>query len=271
MPGYAPARFVIVPLVASVVAIGPAPATPGTPELSAPAPAVARMEDIRWVRIPAGKFVMGCERQNERCERGNLPRHTVSITRPFWMSATEVTVGQYRPFAEASHLQMPRQPRWNDADSYPTVNETWIEARAFCAWAGGRLPSEAEWEYAARGGTDGRMWDWGDNFDPSRVNSVGRSGSDIWEMTAPVGSLPPNGFGLYDMEGNVWEWTNDVYTESYYRKSPAADPPGPAEGPLRVIRGGSWDSDPVRLVLSFRAGMSSTARYNLYFGFRCAR
>jgi formylglycine-generating enzyme required for sulfatase activity len=159
---------------------------------------------------------------------------------------------------------------WNDGDDFPLVNVTWEEMRDFCAWSGGRLPTEAEWEYAARAGGSA-VYPWGDRFDPNQANGLGVAGADSWKETAPVGSFPPNGYGLFDMTGNVWEWVADWYWRRYYALSPDLDPIWSKEGTERVMRGGSWDSTPPGLRASFRFRRSPTGRYNLYIGGRCAR
>ncbi len=140
---------------------------------------------------------------------------------------------------------------------HPVVHIAWEDAEAFATWAGMRLPSEAEWEYAARGGLRGARFSWGDeapDSGPARANTwqgtfpVVNTGDDGFMLTAPVGQYEPNGFGLYDMAGNVWEWVNDWYRPDYYRMSPRANPEGPEASydpeepgmPKRVIRGGSF-------------------------------
>lgn len=133
-------------------------------------------------------------------------------------------------------------------DDHPVVHVSWNDAQAYCAWAGERLPTEAEWEYAARGGLDGRRFVWGDELRPD-----GRWMLNIWQgafpthdtaedgfsTTAPVRTFEPNGYGLWQMSGNVWEWCADWFSAGYYRRSPAADPAGPDTGEQRVMRGGS--------------------------------
>jgi formylglycine-generating enzyme required for sulfatase activity len=129
------------------------------------------------------------------------------------------------------------------------VHVAWDDALAYCAWAGRRLPTEAEWEYAARGGLAGRRFAWGDELTPDgrRLCNIwqGRfpyanTGADGWLATAPVRSYPPNGLGLYEVAGNIWEWCADWFASNYYAHSPAADPRGPRSGERRVMRGGSY-------------------------------
>lgn len=180
----------------------------------------------------------------------------------FEVAATETTVAQYRAYGRATGAPLPRQPYWSGND-HPVVNLTWSEASAFCAWAGGRLPSEAEWEAAARAGATGLYW-WGDDWDGSRANALGLGGADTWPYTAPVASFPPNALGLYDTVGNVWEWTADLY-----RPDPGSAAALP--GTLRTIRGGSWANRPENVRIPQRQGLSVSGRHNLYVGIRCAR
>ncbi len=219
---------------------------------------------------------MGCADADPACRASAQPRHTVTITRLFSMMTTEVTVTQFRRYADATGSRMPRQPGWNERD-HPVVNVMWGELRDFCRWVGGRLPTEAEWEYAARAGHH-YTYPWGDQFYPAPgvlagggANAIMRVGRDIWRETAPVGSFPPNGYGLYDMTGNVWEWVHDWYWARAYAASPAEDPRGAAEGTERVLRGGGWDNHPANLRVSLRLSRSPTGRHNLYYGGRCAR
>ena len=158
---------------------------------------------------------------------------------------------------------MPRQPEWYADDTHPVVNVTWDEAQAYCTWAGGRLPTEAEWEHAARGGLDGRVFPWGDDF---IGHAVARHNVPVEKFlfTAPTGQFPPNAFGLHDMAGNVWEWTASEHRPTH------ALPPVPGYD-LRTIKGGGWDNNPRRLRVSERAALSRQGRHNLYVGFRCLR
>ena len=159
---------------------------------------------------------------------------------------------------------MPRQPVWYADATHPVVNVTWDEAQAYCEWVGGRLPTEDEWEYAARGGLDGRLFPWGDDFQ-GQANALRTVPTETWAYTAPVGSFPPNGFGLHDMAGNVWEWT-----ASPHRPTHDTDPP--TDGyERRTIKGGSFNNAPMQLRVSDRAALSRRGRHNLYVGFRCVR
>ena len=185
------------------------------------------------------------------------------IREPFQMLDLEVSAGDFRAFAAAASRQMPRQPEWYADDTHPVVNLTWDEAQAYCGWVGGRLPTEEEWEHAARGGLDGRLFPWGDEFN-GQVAARHNVGVRKYNFTAPTGSFPPNGYGLHDMAGNVWEWT-----ASEHRPTHAS---GPVTGyDLRTIKGGGWDNNPRRLRVSERTALSRYGRHNLYVGFRCIR
>jgi formylglycine-generating enzyme required for sulfatase activity len=149
-------------------------------------------------------------------------------------------------------------PGWSN-EQMPIVNVRWDDAQAFCAWAGGRLPTEAEWEYAARAGSTEARY--------GSLDDVGWSNSG--DQTYPVGEKRANGFGLYDTLGNVWEWVNDWYDEKYYKNSPSQDPAGPASGELHVLRGGSWIDSPREVRVSIRSRIISPAGFDSTSGFRC--
>jgi len=235
------------------------------------ADAVQPVATPHFVRIPAGAFDMGCVPGDTACTDEEKPRHRVSIGRDFWMMRTEVTVGEYKRFAAATGKALPegmQEPYFDEGwkkESYPMVGVTWDDAAAYCRSVGGRLPTEAEWEYAARGGNAGWKYVWGDapiplvdgrkhaNVpDESGKKSRAISPADIKEPrwfdgyddgypdTSPVGSFAGNGFGLHDMAGNVWEWCADWLSDEYYSVAPKADPRGPSEGDFRVTRGGAF-------------------------------
>ena len=222
--------------------------------------------ESEFVSIPAGKFRMGGD-----TEADHQPIHEVEIS-AFRMTKSHVTNAQYAAFCGATEHRLPEfwgQDRFHsgpDFPDHPVVGVSWMDAGAFAEWIGGRLPTEAEWEYAARGGLAGRAYPWGDEIDPSRANYA-RTGAT---GTKPVGSHPPNGFGLYDMSGNVVEWVADRYDPAYYARSPKADPRGPETGKHRVIRGGGWHSGPYCNRVYFRNALPANW-VDISVGFRIAK
>jgi len=214
------------------------------------------------VYIPAGTFEMGSE-DGDGDER---PVHSVYLD-AFWMDQTEVTLARFREFMAAESYSA--NPCGN-GDDYPVTCVSWIDAQAYCEWAGRRLPTEAQWEKAARGELVGAKYPWGDEdpvCTPGATNGAqfkGCSGD-----AEPVKTFSPNGYGLYDMVGNLWEWVLDWYDYDYYSSSPESNPGSPPSGTLRVLRGGSWFNIGHYLRVANRSYESPDARY-LYFGFRCA-
>jgi formylglycine-generating enzyme required for sulfatase activity len=231
-------------------------------------------DGLPYIRIAPGEFQMGATPGDADAEADEKPRHRVRITKGFWLGETPVTVAAYKRFiGERPASKMPPppdfNPQWSKADE-PVVSVTWYEAKAYCEWAGGRLPTEAEWEYAARGGKNGLKYPWGNEIAPENANYAGCK----WKGTSPVRSYPPNAWGLYDMTGNVWEWTADWYGKDYYATlpsdKPTENPRGPQSGMVRVIRGGSWYFSPTWLRVSRRYGVVDGGRDGT-LGFRCAR
>jgi len=242
-------------------------------------------DEITWQKdgakmrlIPAGEFSMGDHHGDVSwIKERATPVHTVYLD-AFYIDKYEVTVGQYKKFIQATGH---RAPDWSDVskysptDNHPIVYVSWEDAQAYCKWAGKRLPTEAEWEKAARGGLVGKRYPWGDeapdaggkyraSYDP------GDDDADGYEYCAPVGSFPPNGYGLYDMAGNVWEWCSDWYDKNYYSSSPRNNPPGAAggSGSFRVVRGGSWRyANYLMRAVDRNADWPSDLNSNL--GFRC--
>jgi formylglycine-generating enzyme required for sulfatase activity len=274
---------------------------------------------------------MGSPDSDKDAQDDEKPPHRVQITRPFYLGATEVTVGQFRRWVEQTGYRTEAEKDgkggygWNEAkqtyeqdpkytwrnpgfaqtDEHPVVNVSWNDAIAFCDGVSGldglkpfdhvhargpwdgvgyRLPTEAEWEYACRAGTTTRYQS-GD--DPETQAAVGNiadgtakakypgwttiAAQDGYVYTAPVGRFRPNAFGLYDMHGNVWEWCWDGYEADYYKKPPpGADPLGPSQAALRVIRGGSWDFIPLLCRSAYRSRDTPESR-STNVGFRLAR
>lgn len=237
-------------------------------------PAVNGTDLQEYAFIRQGAFQMGCAPADRRCQPGEKPQHEVRINRDFWIGRTEVTIGAY--YRYLGQNRKPKLPFWlknaqtSSIQDHPIVNVTWPQAAAFCAWAGGRLPTEAEWEYAARGGETNRIYPFRDYENPGdKANFQGRQGKDRFDYTAPVKMFDPNSWKLYDMSGNVWEWTADWFAPDYYSYSPREDPQGPAHGREKVYRGGSFFSDPkVHLRISLRNRLQPDL-YGDNIGLRC--
>jgi formylglycine-generating enzyme required for sulfatase activity len=190
------------------------------------------------------------------------------------MAQTEVDTNAYVKYVADGKSQgrkMPKEaPEWNkkwQITDMPMANVTWQEADAFCQWAGGRLPTEAEWEYAARAGKENEVFPLNSENSRDKANFYGTKGNDVYDTAAPVKKFDPNAYNLFDMAGNVWEWVSDFYAPDYYKDSPAKDPKGPSSGKGHVVRGGSWNSNPAEhLRLSYRDGSSKETNV---IGFRC--
>lgn len=238
---------------------------------------LAQAFDLGWVRVPAGTFRMGCVETDPSCLDNERPSHEVTFREPFELMAAEATVAQYAQFVANSGYAAPPSPEFPQAADHPVVLLNWDDAVAFCAWAGGRLPTEAEWEYAARGGHDGLVFGTTQELSRDHANygadqccSGATGDGDAWATTAPVRSFAPNDFGLYDMTGNVWEWVDGWLDDDYYASSPRIDPPGAATGYARVARGGSWLNFAAALRTSVRLPFAQTGQTS-NVGVRCAR
>ena len=212
-------------------------------------PAVYLIPDL--VYIPGGTYNMGASDVQSGCPV------TVSA---FLMEASEVTVAEYEAFAQATSRSMPSQPGGDP--SLPAVNVTWADATAYAVWRGRRLPTEAEWEFAARGGLTDALYPWGDTIDAQDANHD----LNLLGPTLP-GSYAANGYGLFDVGGNVWEWNADWYDASLSCNS--TNPAGPGTGTRRVLRGGSWVSYPEQVQCAHRSHADPGAAYS-DLGFRCA-
>jgi formylglycine-generating enzyme required for sulfatase activity len=233
-----------------------------------PAPGTVRenpKDGLKYVWIPAGSFMMGCSQGDSECYDDEKPAHRVTISKGFWLGQTEVIVGAYKRFASATGRGMPEAPDFNPGwsnEQMPIVNVSWEDADAYCRWSGGRLPTEAEWEYAARAGSTGARHGPPDDIAWYDGNSGGG--------THEVGQKRHNAWNLFDMLGNVWAWVADWYDENYYRNSTQRDPPGPDGGSFRLLRGGSWSNNPRNIRVSCRNRGRPDSGYVLV-GFRCSR
>jgi formylglycine-generating enzyme required for sulfatase activity len=208
---------------------------------------------LTYVSIRPGEFQMGCSGSD--CAEAEKPQHRVRITKGFWIGQTEVTQAAYEKV-----MKVPNPAYFKGAD-LPVETVSWYDADKYCKTVGMRLPTEAEWEYAARVGNTSELY--------GEIGQIAVYSGNSNSRTAKVRSKWPNAWGLYDMLGNVWEWTNDWYADHYYKTSTADDPPGPKEGSLKVLRGGSWGNSPVSVRVSVRGGLVPTDRaYSI--GFRCA-
>ena len=254
---------------------------------AAPAKTGAVVVETRmgFVHLPGGTFVMGTPvdtpnlsaiAREHGAAQGEQPAHDVTL-KPFWIAQREVTVAEFAAFAQATGYRTeseqlgwsgvfdtnqgvwskvdgadwrhPEGPSTRAADREPVTHVSWNDAQAYARWAGARLPTEAEWEFAARGGLTSAPYVWGREARPA-----GRPPANWWQgpfpernteedgflRRAPVGSFAANGYGLHDMAGNVWEWCADWFDRGYYGVSPKENPTGPATGTERVMRGGSW-------------------------------
>jgi formylglycine-generating enzyme required for sulfatase activity len=251
-------------------------------------------DGLKYVWIPPGTFIMGCSPGDHKCSQLEKPPHKVTITKGFWMGQTEVTVGSYKRFAGATGTRMPPEPKvdgrplnpaWSN-EAMPIVDLTWDEAQAYCSWANVRLPTEAEWEYAARAGSTAARYDdldeiawYAENSGRERLNGAAtgknEDQADLMKQLSEnenglheVGQKHANAFGLFDMLGNVSEWVNDFWEEGYYQNSPSEDPAGPASGQFRTLRGGAWAGLPTDLRVSLRSSRNPSDR-EFDLGFRC--
>lgn len=238
--------------------------------------------EIDFVLVPGGEFQMG----NKLGKRDEKPVHLVKVD-SFYISKYEVTNGQYCKFLNSidkydhndipyielddkdCKIQYSRKGFYSKAGytNHPVIEVTWYGARAYAKWKGGRLPTEAEWEFAARGGNQSEDFKYSGSDNPEKVawydeNSKGR--------THMVGKKASNELGLYDMSGNVWEWCQDYYKGNYYKVSPQENPKGPEWSTAKVARGGSWGYNEDYLSSTFRQ-MHSPNAGNFNLGFRVVK
>ena len=236
--------------------------------------------------IPAGSFKMGCVPGDFDCYSGESPQHTVML-HAYYMDVYEVTVAKYKACVDAGKCTAPKSGgsyyNWGKSgrEQHPVNGVTWFQSDAYCKWtdAKAHLPTEAQWEKAARGGLDGKKYPWGD---ANPTCTPGQSNTAVWYgngyygcgtgYTWPIGTgSGKNGYGVYDMAGNVWEWAADWYGSSYYGSSPASNPAGPGSGSDRVGRGGGFDYYDAGSLRASRRGYAYPSYDDYALGFRCSR
>jgi formylglycine-generating enzyme required for sulfatase activity len=220
---------------------------------------------MEFVLIPAGSFTMGADQNFEEANYDETPQHRVTISKPFYLGKYEVTIGEWVAV-------MGNNPSKFKGQSNPVEQVSWDDAQVFIHRLNQkeghnryRLPTEAEWDYAARAGSTG-AYCFGN--DAGQLEMYAWYDDNSWE-THPVGQKQPNAWSLYDMHGNVFEWVQDWYSDTYYRSSPSSDPAGPSSGSARVNRGGGWDDNAGDCRSAYR-DRSSPAYRNVYLGFRLA-
>ena len=215
-------------------------------------------DGTEMVLIPAGSFEIG--------DDSELPIHEVELD-AFYMDTSQVTVGQFKQFVGDSgydYDDWDYVAEYSPTNQHPMIYVDWNDAVAYAEWAGKRLPTEAEWEYAARGGLRGKRYPWGDEAPTAEKANYG---GNVGKATT-VNSYAANGYGLYDMAGNVWEWCVAEYDEDYYQNASSKNLPGPDSGSDRVLRGGSWRNDANALRVAGRINLNPPSG-SPNSGFRC--
>ena len=235
----------------------------------------SEIDNAEMVFVPAGEFKMGSADDVKDAKDNQKPQHTVYLD-AYWIDKFETTNGQYEKCVQEGKCEAPSRDRSNSHDSYygnsefkdfPVTYVDWPRAKAYCEWAGRRLPTEAEWEKAARG-TDGRIYPWGDQEPDVKLANFNKEPNDATKVGSyPDGASP---YGALDMAGNLWEWVNDWYGETYYSSQTEwKNPGGPSEGEWRVLRGGSWSGKSIYLPAAYR-NFLKPGDLNDNRGIRCA-
>jgi formylglycine-generating enzyme required for sulfatase activity len=264
------------------------PATPTAEKLPVHPPTERpSITDTNMILIPKGEFLMGSAEIDKNAGSEEKPQHMVYLS-DYYIDLTEVTNGMYRVCVDAGACSEPQEGTSytreyyydnTEYDDYPVINVDWYQARTYCEWRGSRLPTEAEWEKAARG-IDGRIFPWGNSFDGKLANFCDNSCPFDWTDknvddgypdTSPAYSYPSGAspYGLLNMAGNVYEWVQDWYLDTYYQNSPFENPLGPPDDEYHVVRGGSWSDGSIGLRVAYRSTNAPTD-YSGSIGFRCA-
>lgn len=257
--------------VATTPTLTNTPAETSLPTPTATASRISTIDGMRQLYVPGGVFLMGGETNDD----DSLPQHVVYLD-PFWMDETEVTNAMYNQcvlvggcLPPSNYGSVSQSSYYGNTiyDNHPVIYLDWDSAKAYCTWAGRDLPTEAQWEKAARG-SDGRLYPWGNESPTCELLNYNRCGVGI----TPVGSYPDGAspYGLLDMAGNVWEWTADWYDSDYYETSPLKNPTGPDSGISKVLRGGDWDNDKSFVHAAYRNDHVPTGP-GFIVGFRCAQ
>ncbi len=236
---------------------------------------ISAADGMAQVNVPAGEFLMGSAASDPSAYPGENPLHRVSL-QDFWIDQTEVTNARYARCVGAGACQPPEKTTSYTRDAYygkaayadfPVIFVNWDDAAAYCRWAGGQLPTEAQWEKAARG-TEEWPYPWGTAVPSRDVLNFNAQVGDTTEVGHyPAGASP---YGALDMVGNVWEWVADWYAPDYYARSPAQDPPGPDHGMGRVMKGGAWNVTSQTARAAVRGRRTPDYAYD-NVGFRCVR
>lgn len=253
--------------------------------------------EIEWISIPSGNFTMGSLFTDPNAQTDEQPQHVVYLD-AYQISKYEITNAQYNDFIEdggysnsdywtaegwvwINQYSVIEPYWWTEGDfnsgmafpNHPVVGVSWHEAYAFCQWIGGYLPTEAQWEKAARGTDPTNYWPWGSTWEPGRCNSYFNVPPDTFTYSSPIGyfSEGQSTYALYDLAGNVWEWVNDFYDSEYYSVSPDSNPTGPVTGLFRVFRGGGWGNIGVYLCRSADRRYHNMVGSNGVIGFRPAK
>ncbi|HBY09450.1 MAG TPA: hypothetical protein DEH22_17335 [Chloroflexi bacterium] len=263
----------------------PIPSATQTPTLEPGATQISTRDGMVLHYVPAGEFLMGSTDQSLGSDYDEKPQHPVFLD-AFWIDQTEVTNAMFAVFLNEMGNQVEGHAAWLDTidedvllaqidgiwqpkketSDFPAVEVTWYGARAYCDWAGRRLPTEAEWEKAARG-TDARSYPWGEEQDCSKAQ-VANCHSVLTDVGSKPSGMSP--YGIFDMAGSVWEWVADWYAEDYYAISPANNPTGPEDGSARALRGGSYDYNWKHARTADRR-LNGPANSMNDYGFRCVQ
>ena len=250
-----------------------------TPKATYRLSSAAGKDGALMVLIPAGDFLMGSTDESS-IHYDEMPGHKVFLD-DFWIDCYEVTNRMYKQFIDETGHRAPQvnaawaQPYNWQGNTYPpgkadfpVVLVSWEDAVAYATWADKRLPTEAEWEKAARGGLVKKRYPWGDGITKHDANHF--TSITVENQLKPAGTFPPNAFGIYDMAGNVWEWCADRYGQAYYKESPEKNPQGPESGLYRVYRGGAWINKEEQLRCAERA-RNAPGHQSHIIGFLCAK